>query len=79
MFREEGGDSIRPEPGCQASFVLSVVKATSFWFTFVTILTMEKWMLVVGLAAVTFFAGPAWHLWISRIIMWRVGERAHAG
>lgn len=70
----------RGEPSWPPGFLaLSVVKATSFWFTFVAFLTMEKWMIVVGLGAVTFFAGPAWHLWISRIIMGRVGERAHAG
>ena len=53
---------------------LSVVKATAFWFTFAAFLAMEKWMLVVGLGAVTFFAGPAWHLWIARILVRRDGE-----
>lgn len=59
--------------------MLSVVKATAFWFTFAAFLAMEKWMLVVGLGAVTFFAGPAWHLWIARILLRQEGEQSSGG
>lgn len=58
---------------------LSVVKATAFWFTFAAFLAMEKWMLVVGLGAVAFFAGPAWHLWIARILVRGEGEPSSGG
>lgn len=57
--------------------VLSVVKATSFWFTFLAFLINEGWMLVLGLGAVTFVAGPLWHLWIARLFArWANGEGA---
>jgi hypothetical protein len=36
---------------------------------------MEKWMLVVGLGAVTFVAGPFWHLWTARILVRGTRER----
>lgn len=58
---------------------LSVVKATAFWFTFVAFLTSEKWMLLGGLGAVTFVAGPLWHLWVARIMITRAGKPARAG
>jgi hypothetical protein len=51
--------------------VLSVLKASSFWFTFLAFLTNEPWMLVVGLGAVTFAAGPLWHVWIARLFLRR--------
>jgi hypothetical protein len=57
---------------------LSVVKASAFWFTFVAFLALEPWMLVLGLGAVTFFAGPLWHLWIARIMRQGTGEPADA-
>lgn len=46
---------------------LSIVKATSFWFTFVAFMVNIPWMLVVGLGATALVAGPAWHLWIARL------------
>lgn len=55
---------------------LGVAKAISFWFAFSAFLTNEKWMLVLGLGAVTFVTGPSWHLWISRMFMDRVREDA---
>lgn len=71
---------VRGDPSVPQGFLwLSVVKATAFWFTFVSFLTMEKWMLVAGLGAVTFVAGPLWHLWVARIMMARARESAHAG
>jgi 2',3'-cyclic-nucleotide 2'-phosphodiesterase (5'-nucleotidase family) len=39
-----------------------------------TTLTNERWMLIVGLGAITFVAGPLWHLWIARILVHRVEE-----
>jgi hypothetical protein len=53
---------------------LSVVKATAFWFTFLAFVVNEKWMIMVGLGATTFVAGPAWHLWIARVLRHRAGE-----
>lgn len=70
---------MRGQPSWPSGFVaLSVVKATSFWFAFIAFLTDEKWMIVLGLGAVTFVTGPSWHLWISRLFMRSVRERAHA-
>lgn len=46
---------------------LSVVKAVAFWFAFAAFLAESAWMLVVGLGAVTFAAGPAWHLARARL------------
>jgi hypothetical protein len=40
---------------------------------------MEKWMLLLGLGAVTFVTGPFWHLWIARIMLRRVEGRSDAG
>lgn len=54
--------------------VLSVVKATSFWFAFAAFLADVKWMIVLALGAVTFFTGPTWHLWIARVMIQRVRE-----
>lgn len=56
--------------------VLSVVKATSFWFAFAAFLADVKWMIVRGLGAVTFVTGPSWHVWIARIMARRVRELA---
>jgi hypothetical protein len=56
---------------------LSVVKATAFWFTFLAFVANEKWMIIFGLGATTFVAGPAWHLWLARILAHRAGEVAH--
>ena len=53
---------------------LSVAKATSFWFAFGGFLANEKWMLVLGVGAVTFVTGPIWHLWISRTFLDRARE-----
>jgi hypothetical protein len=59
--------------------VLSVVKAASFWFAFIAFLTDQKWMIVLGLGAVTFVTGPLWHLWIPRLFLRSVREeRDHA-
>lgn len=59
-----------------SSFVaFSVVKATSFWFAYIAFLTDEKWMIVLGLGAVTFVTGPIWHAWIPRLFMRDVHER----
>jgi hypothetical protein len=70
---------MRGQPSWPAGFVvLSVVKATSFWFAFIAFLTDEKWMIVLGLGAVTFFTGPWWHLWIPRLFKRSVREPAHA-
>ncbi len=48
---------------------LSIVKATSFWFTFVAFMLNTPWMLVVGLGATALVAGPAWHHWIARLFV----------
>jgi hypothetical protein len=64
------GDSRWP----RGFLALSVVKATAFWFTFVAFVISEKWMILVGLGVTTFVAGPAWHLWIARILAHRAGE-----
>lgn len=70
----------RGEPGWPPGFVaLSVVKATSFWFASAALLADVTWMIVVGLGAVTFFTGPAWHLWIARILVRPAAERPDAG
>jgi hypothetical protein len=70
----------RGEPSWPRGFLfLSVAKATSFWFTFLAFLTMEKWMLLLGLGAVTFATGPSWHLWIARIMLRRVDGASDAG
>jgi hypothetical protein len=71
---------MRSDPSVPQGFLwLGVLKATSFWFTFIAFLALQKWMLMVGLGAVTFFTGPLWHLWIARIMMARVKESARAG
>ena len=70
---------MRGQPAWPVGFVvLSVVKAISFWFAFIAFLTDEKWMIVLGLGAVTFVTGPWWHLWIPRLFMRSVRERADA-
>jgi hypothetical protein len=62
-----------------SSFVaFSVVKATSFWFAYIAYLTGEKWMIVIGLGAVTFVTGPFWHAWIPRLFMQDIRERDRA-
>lgn len=62
----------RADGGWPVGFVvLSVLKASSFWFTFVAFLINKPWMLVVGLGATTFVAGPLWHLWIARLFLRR--------
>lgn len=58
--------------------VLSVVKAASFWFAFAAFLSDQKWLIVVGLGAVTLLTGPAWHLWIPRLFLREARERRHA-
>ena len=63
-------------PWPRGFLALSVLKATSFWFAFTAFLTDEKWMLVLGLGAVTFVTGPSWHLWISRLFLQRAREQA---
>lgn len=55
---------------------LSIVKATSFWFTFVAFMVNTPWMLVAGLGATALVAGPAWHLWIANLFA-RVAPEAH--
>lgn len=47
--------------------VLSLVKGTCFWFAFAAVLANRAWMIRLGVGAVTFGAGPAWHLWIARL------------
>lgn len=47
---------------------LSIFKATCFWFTFLAFFVDSTWMLVIGLGATTIVAGPAWHLWIARLL-----------
>jgi hypothetical protein len=63
------------DPTVRQGFLwLSVAKATAFWFTFAAFLVTQKWMLMLGLGAVTFLAGPLWHLWIARIMIVGCGE-----
>ncbi len=50
--------------------VLSIVKAVCFWFTFAAFVANVDWMLFMGIGATALIAGPAWHLWIARIL-WR--------
>jgi hypothetical protein len=70
---------MRADPTSPRGFLwLSVVKAIAFWFAFVAFLTLVPWMLVLGLGAVTFLAGPLWHLWIARIMTQRCAEAADA-
>jgi hypothetical protein len=71
---------MRGQPAWPMGFVvLSVVKAASFGFAFIAFLTDEKWMIVLGLGAVTFVTGPLWHLWIPRLFLRSVREeRGHA-
>lgn len=72
--------AIRNDPLVPQGFLwLSALKASAFWFTFIAFLTSEKWMLVVGLGAVTFVAGPLWHLWVARIMSARVREPVRVG
>jgi hypothetical protein len=68
-----------PRPSFPPSFVaFSVVKAASFWFAFIAILIDEKWMIAVGVAAVTFITGPIWHGWIPRLFQRHARECADA-
>ena len=70
---------MRGQPSWPTGFVaFSVAKATSFWFAFIAFLTDEKWMIVLGLGAVTFVTGPLWHLWIPRLFMRSICEGVHA-
>ena len=57
--------------------LLTAAKATSFWFAAVAFVTNEKWMILVGVGAVTFVTGPWWHLWIARTMTRRAGAIAH--
>lgn len=52
-------------------FWLSVAKAIVFWFAFITFLTNASWMIMLGVGAVTFVAGPSWHLAIARVFLHR--------
>jgi hypothetical protein len=70
---------MRSDPTAPRGFLwLSVVKATAFWFAFAAFVTLEPWMLVLGVGAVAFFAGPLWHLWVARIMLART-EEARSG
>lgn len=64
-------------PSFPPAFVaFSVVKAASFWFAFVAILTDENWLIAIGVGAVTFVTGPIWHGWIPRLFQRYARERA---
>jgi len=57
-------------PGLPRSFVgLSIAKAGCFWLTFAAIVLDRPWLLLAASAATTLAAGPAWHLWIARLLL----------
>ncbi|TAL35009.1 MAG: hypothetical protein EPN93_11185 [Spirochaetes bacterium] len=45
--------------------LVSIAKATSFWFAFCAFLLNEKLLLVAGIVLVAVIFGPWWHMWIS--------------
>lgn len=47
--------------------VVSILKATSFWLTFVAFILNAKLLLIIGLAGAAVIFGPLWHLWIAVI------------
>jgi hypothetical protein len=49
-------------------FLLSALKASVFWFAFAAFLLGSVSMITLGVGAVTFLAGPSWHLAIARIL-----------
>lgn len=57
---------------------LSAAKATAFWGAFLALLTGIKPLILLGIGAVTFVAGPVWHAWIPRLFLrpMRGDERA---
>ncbi|MGE5135751.1 MAG: hypothetical protein ACM32E_22930 [Gemmatimonadota bacterium] len=57
---------------------LTVFRLLCSAFVLIAVLSDQKWLIVVGLGAVTFLTGPAWHLWIPRLFMREVRERHHA-
>ncbi len=48
---------------------LSVVKAISFWFTFIAFILNIKLLLLLGLGLTALFFGPLWHIWIAVIFL----------
>jgi|GEM_PF-3199218 len=45
--------------------LISIAKATSFWFAFVAFLLNEKLLLLAGVGLVAAVFGPWWHMWIA--------------
>lgn len=45
--------------------LVSIAKATSFWFLFIGVLINEKIMLLCGVTCVAVIFGPWWHAWIA--------------
>lgn len=48
---------------------VSVFKGCCFWAALAALCTDQRWLIVVGLGAVTFVAGPVWHLWIAKVFL----------
>jgi hypothetical protein len=45
--------------------IVSIAKATSFWFAFLAFILNDKLMLLAGVTCVAVIFGPWWHMWIS--------------
>ncbi|MGZ8801809.1 MAG: hypothetical protein ACXWZL_04090 [Mycobacterium sp.] len=54
----------------------SIAKAVSFWFGFAALVVNDKWMIILGVGAVTFVTGPLWHLWVARVMIGRLAGAA---
>ena len=45
--------------------IISIAKATSFWFALAGLFVNDKWWILSGVMLVTAVFGPWWHMWIA--------------